>query len=176
MPDTFTYDTFKYILNVADFPTADLHCRETEQCNNTTWSLHRRPMKRGETRVGEKHWGFSVEEWREWHLCSHHFLLPSSPSRTLWLIYQLNVSTTQQNECLWSSSTFDPSSICILQTNKQKSISLCVSSSAPLLTCHHKESHSNPIIWWEGTHLRETQHKTKQWQIVSPNLFSQVIH
>lgn len=76
-------------------------------------------------------------------------------------------NSTQENEHFRRPGSFDVSSICVLQTSEGTSISLFVTSSLALFSCDQKESDSDPIIWWEGAYLWQTQHRAHNYRQVN---------
>ena len=89
--------------------SVSLLCDQTGCTDHTQTSQSPMNQIKQDTRVGVKQRRLSVEEWREWHLCAHCFLLLCSPSCIQCLVYScsLTAAQTKHQASGWSfSSTF----------------------------------------------------------------------
>lgn len=59
------------------------------------WTPQSMKLIKRDSEVGVKQWSLSAEEWREWHLCAHRFLLLCRLSCAARLVYSLRVTAAE---------------------------------------------------------------------------------
>lgn len=83
---------------------------------------------------------------------------------TVWVVQQIfdvSDSSFLQNECVWPSDVFDPSSLFGLQTNEGAFADASVASSLALVSCRQEETHSDSLLrQWRRTDQQQVDEDT----------------